>query len=247
MSVIDRVGEVNYNKYGSKITIIEHMNASNTIINFDNGYTKRSAYKEFKNGSIKSPYCKSVCGVGFIGEGEFKTATARKNNKMYECWRGILRRVHDKQMLDRCPTYRDVTICEEWYNFQNFAKWYEENYYEVEGQMMHLDKDILVRGNRIYSPDTCIFVPRDINVVVITYNKKKSKLPVGVSMCSDNIGYVATCNNDSGNHYLGYFKTVYEASNTYKEHKRKTVIKMAEKYKGKIPVKLYEALLEFEV
>lgn len=75
-------------------------------------------------------------------------------------------------MLNRCcsgklhkreSTYINCKVCDEWLNFQNFSEWFKNNYYEVEGQRMELDKDILNKGNKIYSPNTCIFVPHNIN------------------------------------------------------------------------------------
>ena len=64
----------------------------------------------------------------------------------------------------------DCSVYEGWHNFQNFAKWYEDNYYEIEEEQMHLDKDILVKGNKVYSPDTCVFVPETINGLFVKSN-----------------------------------------------------------------------------
>lgn len=80
----------------------------------------------------------------------------------------MLRRCYDKQFQERQPTYKGCIVCEEWYNFQNFAKWFDENYYEIEGEKIALDKDLLKLNNKIYSPSTCCFLPQRINVSLVS-------------------------------------------------------------------------------
>jgi hypothetical protein len=66
---INRTGEITYNKYGSKITIVKYNNNKDITVEFDNGYEVKTDYNNFKKASIKSPFCKSVSGIGFLGEG----------------------------------------------------------------------------------------------------------------------------------------------------------------------------------
>ena len=73
----------------------------------------------------------------------------------------MLIRCYNKKDLEKNPTYKNTTVCIEWCNFQNFAQWFEKNYIDD----WALDKDILVKGNKVYSPETCCFVPREINEV----------------------------------------------------------------------------------
>ena len=162
---LNRIGEERLNNFGSKMIITRYKNAIDIDVYFpEYDWTfKNSAYKEFKNGKIKCPYKRSVCGVGYIGEGKYKVKENGKNTRVYDTWHDMLRRCYDSKFHEKRPTYVDCEVCEEWHNFQNFAKWYDNNYYEIEGERMHLDKDILVKHNKIYSSETCVFVPHAIN------------------------------------------------------------------------------------
>ena len=157
-----RLGEIAYNTYGTLMKIVEYKNNKDITIEFQDEYKikRKTDYKCFRRGGIKNPYDKEVCGVAFIGEGEYNSKFHRK---AYLYWKCMIERCYDPYELNKRPTYIDCTVCKEWLNFQNFAKWYEENYYECNEHKMSLDKDILVKGNKIYSPETCIFVPMNIN------------------------------------------------------------------------------------
>jgi hypothetical protein len=69
--------------------------------------------------------------------------------------------------MNKHITYQDVFVCEEWHNFQVFAKWFYENYYKILGEIMNLDKDIIKKGNKIYGPEYCAFVPQTINKLLV--------------------------------------------------------------------------------
>ena len=118
---------------------------------------------------------------------------------------------------------------------------------------MHLDKDILIKNNKIYSPDTCIFVPQRINELFIKTNKLRGNLPIGVSYLKNINKFQANCKtftkrgSASYSNYLGCFKTPLEAFNVYKQFKEKYIKQVADEYKNKIPQKLYEAMYRYEV
>ncbi|QGZ13243.1 HNH endonuclease [Vibrio phage NF] len=96
-------------------------------------------------------------GVGFFGIGPFNCGENGLHTNAYSCWKRMLERCYSEYADDKYSSYKDVVVCDEWHNFQNFAKWYYENYPQ-DGAKYHLDKDIKVPGNRIYSPDACMFV-----------------------------------------------------------------------------------------
>ena len=164
----------------------------------------------------------------------------------------MLRRCYSKNSLDASPTYNDCSVCDEWLNFQNFAKWHNENYYEVANESMHLDKDILKKGNKIYSPETCIFVPSNINKLIINRRRDRGELLLGVTFRKDRNRYYAQCSDyiisgHKGGRYIGIYKSEEEAFYAYKDFKEKLIKKVAEKYKSFVPEKLYNALLEYEI
>ena len=160
-------------------------------------------------------------------------------------------------MLERCyyeivqskqPTYKGCSVCDEWHNFQNFAKWFDENYYQCGNEKTHLDKDILFKKNKIYSPDTCIFVPQKINLLFLKNGKNRGIYPIGV--------YFEKSRNKYNAHLCATGKTIgrynapEEAFQAYKQTKENYIKKVADEYKSKypqFPQKLYEAMYRYEV
>lgn len=242
----ERIGNVNYNKWGSKNTIIEYKNSKNIIVKFDNGYVLKTRYDHFIKGEIRSPYCKTVHEVGYLGEGKYEVLENNKITIVYKMWASMLQRCYDEQYRIKYPTYLNCIVFEEWHNFQNFAKWYEENYYIVDNEQMCLDKDILHKYNKVYSPENCIFVPERINKLFIKNDKYRGTLPIGVSFDKSTNKYTAQYNtlknNKRKNIYLGNFNTPIQAFNTYKKYKEKYIKQVAEEYKDKIPYELYNAM-----
>lgn len=243
----DRTGEVNFNKYNSKMTIIEYNGSNDVIIKFNNGYIRKCAYREFKNGSITHGFDRTVEGIGYLGTGKYTV----KNKYVYTQWKSMLQRCYSKRELIKRPTYKDVTVCEEWHNFQNFAKWYEENYYCIRNDRMELDKDILHKGNKIYSPETCIFVPKYVNTLFVKNNMTRGEFPIGVSYDKDRNMFSSQCTiTKEGkriNKRIGRFNTPIEAFNAYKKFKEQYIKQVADEYKDKIPKKLYDAMYRYEV
>lgn len=155
------------------------------------------------------------------------------------------------------PDYEECTVCDEWLdNKKLFYEWVDHNYYEIEGEpTVELDKDILVPGNKVYSPDTCIFVPKRINdLFVHIHGKKKNGLPTGVSYSEKTGKYQATvresCKDDEDGKKktarLGFFDTAEEAYEVYKAHKMAEIIYIADSYKDVIPDKLYQAMINWK-
>ena len=252
--VIDRTGERRINNFGSEMIIIEYRTNKNIDVYFPeyNWITKGVQYGNFKNGNIKCPYDKVVYEVGYLGEGEYKVSENNKNTKCYYIWHDMLRRCYDEKLHKKYPTYKNCKVSEEFHNFQNFAKWYEDNYYEVGNEKMCLDKDILVKRNKIYSPETCVFVPQTIYLLFVKKDKNRGISVIGTSLC-DNGKYQVECqvfNPEKGKskkEYLGYYETQEKGFEVYKYYKEKNIKEVADYYKDVIPEKLYDALYNYEV
>ena len=252
-SKIDRTGEVGHNTFGSKMVIIKYRKAIDIDVYFPeyDCIVKNQQYGNFKNGKIKCPYERSVYGIGYIGEGEYKTKENGKFTRVYETWKSMLQRCYDKKYQEKRPTYKDCEVCDEWYNFQNFAKWYEENYYEIKGEKMCLDKDILVKHNKIYSPETCIFVPNNINMLFVKCDRSRGESVIGTTPVNGK--YKVRCsmfNPETGkstNKYLGLYETQEKAFQVYKYYKEKNIKQIADYYKEQIPINLYNTLYRYEV
>lgn len=165
MNTEDKLAQKYLTKEGYKIEIIEYFGHKNCTIKFSEGghILKNRTLQNIKNGRIKNPYHRSIAGVGYIGEGLFHTQINNKVNLYYKAWKSMLERSYSKKSHLKRPTYKDVTVCAEWHNFQVFAAWFEDNYNPETMQGWHLDKDILIKGNKIYSSETCCFVPGEVN------------------------------------------------------------------------------------
>lgn len=184
-----------------------------------------------------------IYGVGFNepieGEKVYKATENRKPTKCYYTWSNILKRCYDPKLHAKQPTYKDVIVANEWLNYQNFAKWWDDNYYKVHGEKMELDKDLLSKDGKVYSPNTCLFLPHSINNALIngkgyTFNKQTNKYKAQTWYKNKRIN-------------LGYFDTEKEARYTYKLNKQLVVYLLAEEYKEYLPPKVYEALMNYQM
>lgn len=122
--LIDRTGEIGYNNFGSKMEIIKYRNTRDINVYFsDYDYVKKHVrYDHFKEGTLKCPYEPRLYGCGYLGEGEYKTKENGKDTKCYKTWYRMLERCYSDKWKNKYPTYKNVTVCKEWLNFQNFAK-----------------------------------------------------------------------------------------------------------------------------
>lgn len=183
--------------------------------------------------------------------GNTTTTIKGKDKKSYQCWSNMLKRCYNKNVHNKQPTYKDCSVCNEWLCYANFEKWYDENYYEIEGERTELDKDILFKGNKVYSPITCIFVPQRINTLFTKSNRKRGKYPIGVVLLHKNKikpnRYKAECKINGKLFHVGTYASISEAFQAYKQYKEKEIKRIADEYKNKIPQKLYDALYAYEV
>lgn len=246
--VNSKIGETNLNVYGSRMTIINYINNKNITVLFDNGFKSNTRYDHFIEGSVKHPYDRTICNIGFLGEGDYKVKIKGKHTKAYSIWNNIIQRCYNPLSQIKNITYKDCLVCDDWHNFQNFAKWYYENYYEVQNQNMCLDKDILIKGNKIYSPKTCVFVPNDINVLFTKRQNDRGDYPIGVTYVERDKKYLVQCSSKNNkSRFVKYCDSAEEAFYIYKEYKENIIKLIAEKYKPQIPELLYLALINYKV
>ena len=241
---VDKTGEMNINSFGSKMVIKEYRKAIDIDVYFpEYSWTfKNATYQSFKRGEIKCPYELRTFSIGYLGEGKYKTRENGKLKREFIIWHEMLRRCYDPKYQEKYPTYKGCEVEEHLLNFQHMGEWLDKNYYEVPGEKMCLDKDILCKGNKIYSRETCIFVPKRINSLFTKRDNARGKDPIGVSdLPSGN--YRVMCNNEYGKSiYLGTYSTKREAFQVYKEYKEKVIKKVIDSYEGKIPEPFYGRL-----
>lgn len=142
--------------------------------------------------------------------------------RFYRRWYHMLGRCYSQKYQTKKPTYKGCTVCEDWLLFSNFKSWMEQQ--DWEGNQ--LDKDLLVEGNKVYSPDTCVFVTSRVNNFTIDRGIDRGDYPIGV--CKDQGKYRASCSSEGQTIYLGLYNTPEEAHQVWKEYKHKLACELAD-------------------
>jgi len=185
-----------------------------------------------------------ICGVGI---NDYSESISVKGNhiKSYIQWKSMLSRCYDPKMHKIEPSYIKCEVCEEWKLFSNFKKWFDENY--VEGYQ--LDKDILFKGNKIYSQNTCCFVPQEVNKLFTNRKNDRGKLPIGVCYSKKYNKFKSQINIDGERKHLGYFITAKDAYLSYKKAKENIIKQMAVKYfkLGLISLNVYNSMIKYHI
>ena len=241
-----RIGEKKCNTQGSQMTIINYNNYHDIDVEFQTGYVAHHVdYDSFKKGTIKDLLFPSVFKVGYFGNGNFTAYSEYLGVKIYQTWSSMFNRCYNKKYHEIYPAYIGTTIDEEWHDYQVFAKWAIENIYSIPNEKLYLDKDILVKNNKVYSADRCCFVPREINNLFTKHDKSRGQNVIGVSY-RNNKYIVSVARKDLGP-YVKRFSSEIEAFNEYKKIKEEYIRYVANKYKKYIPQKLYAALNTYVV
>lgn len=141
-------------------------------------------------------------------------------DKAYKAWVSMLQRYYDDKFQERKPTYKGCTVCEEWLTYSNFKLFYDTFY--IDG--WHLDKDLKVDGNKVYSPTRCVFVPRDLNTLLLDRGAARGEYPKGVSYNKKSGRFQSLCSVNGELKHLGYFTTSEEASEAYQRFKYNHVL-----------------------
>ena len=183
-----------------------------------------------------------MCGVGYLGK-----KNVDKTSVAYIRWHDMLHRCYNDKFHECQPQYTKCTVCVEWLNFSNFEKWYNEHFYQIEGETMDLDKDILIKGNKEYSPATCCIVPHCINTLFLTGKKSRGDLPIGIWQDKSDGRYRASMSYHGIPIKIGSFKNAEDAFNRYKVYKEDFIQDIAEQHKGDIPDKTYQAMMNWKV
>lgn len=154
------------------------------------GFKKIVQASKIRTGTIKDPYFPLVYGLGYYGEGVFKANNEGKTTVEYNRWYGMFERCYDSKVHEKNPSYIGCSVSPEWYDFQTFARWFNDNKpLNVDISEYDLDKDIKVPGNKIYSPYTCTIVHFSINNSFAHSNKTTHVIrsPLGVSYPIQNV------------------------------------------------------------
>ena len=193
---------------------------------------------------------KLVHGIGIKGM-EYSTKVSGKKAREYGLWTDMLLRC-TKNFQDKNLTYIGTTCSENFKSYTFFYEWCNKqvgfNSKDEKGKSWHLDKDLLVKDNKLYSEDTCVFVPLRLNILTTKRDKSRSNHSLGVYWDEARGKYVARCNIGGRNlKYLGGFDTADIAFNTYKIFKENLIKQIVESYKGQVDNRVYTSLSNYSV
>ena len=243
----DCVGNVYKSKLSGDFKILKYNDKTNVQIQFlKTGYETSARLHNIRKGEVKDPYLESVFGVGVLGA-KCPTRVNGVRTKQYGLWVNMLQRCYSNTYKKKHPTYEYCTVSDNFKHYEYFYEWCNKQIgFGNEG--WHLDKDLLVKGNKVYSEDFCIFIPAEINTVLVKCTASRGEHLIGVYYHKRDKAFMAQVSKNKGkSEYLGSFNTELEAFNAYKEAKESFIKEQANDWKSQIDDRAYEALMNYTV
>ena len=247
VSYKDCVGKICKSKSAGDFKILKYNDSYNVEIQFLNtGFKMVAQLGNIRNGNVKDPHSPSVYGVGILGA-KYPITINSILTKEYTLWRNMLRRCYSDSFKKQRPTYEGCEVSSKFKSYEYFYEWcHKQIGFGVDG--FEIDKDLLVKGNKVYSETTCVFLPQEINTLLIKSTASRGEHLIGVYWHNASKSFVAKVAKNKGKQeHLGFFKTEIEAFNAYKVAKEAFVKEQAEKWKDKIDERAYLALINYEV
>lgn len=186
---------------------------------------------------------KSFYGVGFNSGGKYKSTGS--GAKAYETWRIMLRRAYCPKVHARQPAYVGCSVADEWLEYQNFAEWFENHEYSDCGYQF--TKGLLIPDNKIYAPNRCVFVPVQLNNLVIDNSAMRGQCHQGVDFDKRGNKFEARIKINGKKKRLGHFNTEQEAYHAYKKAKEAYVKEKALEWQDRIADNVFDALMSWEL
>ena len=196
--------------------------------------------------SLQDRMVPSVYGVGYLGCNlELKTTYNGKKCNIYTQWKNMIERCYNEKFHQLRPTYEGCTVSDEFKDYSKWREWYDKYPYKQDD--WQLDKDLLAKGNKIYSSETCVFLPHIINSTLTKSNKTRGEYLIGVYFGTHNNKFKSYLSKRGKKMWLGSFNTEIEAFNAYKQSKESYIKELADKYKDLLDPRAYEALYNYTV
>lgn len=189
--------------------------------------------------------CKSklIHGFGLNSKRNHKASIKGRKSLPYKAWSNMIQRCYSTALQKKNPTYLGCTVAEEWRDFQDFADWYYNHDYSSMGY--HLDKDILIPNNKIYSSGTCCFVPAELNSLLNNHGLARGGYPQGVIFNESAGNYRSRLNINGSQKHLGYFDCSNEAHQAYRLAKEAYVKEKALEWQDRIADNVFQALMNW--
>lgn len=233
-------------KISGDVIVEKYINNKEVYIVFiDTGYRTVAHMGNIVRGDVKDKLKPTVFGVGITGDVSNKIAGGEVF-KEYKLWSKMLQRCYDIKLHERYNTYVGCTVSDNFRYFQYFKEWCN-NQIGFNQPSFELDKDLLLKGNKIYSEDTCLFLPHHINSTLTKSNKARGKYPIGVTVDKRGGNFFAQMTVGDEHKKFGYSSTPEGAFRAYKEAKEAYIKELAEKWKDQIDPRAYNALVNYKV
>jgi hypothetical protein len=186
---------------------------------------------------------KLIYGVGECNKGKFQTKIDGKTARLYSIWSHMIQRCYCPIAMAKNPAYVDCGVDTRFLKFQEFAAWASSQQGFDKGWA--LDKDILIKGNKTYGPEQCIFVPMYINSLFARTKATRGANPIGVT--ERNGRYIAALSTKHGKRYLGSHDSQEAAFFAYKDGKERYIKEVADSWKAELDPRAYAALMAYQV
>ena len=243
----DCVGKVCKSKSSGDFKLLKYNDSKNVEIQFlKTRFVTVATLDNIRNGKVKDPYLPSVYGVGIVGN-KYLISEGCRGTKEYVLWKDVLRRCYSDDFKKKQPTYKACEVSDKFKSYEYFYEWCHSKIgFGVDG--FEIEKDLLIKGNKVYSESTCVFLPAEINMVLVKCTASRGEHLIGVSWHNTKKAFVARVRKSKGKQeHLGYFKTELEAFNAYKQAKESFIKEQANKWKSQIDDRAYEALMNYTV
>lgn len=233
-------GDIFTTTYGGTVVVVKYISSLNVIVRHEdeNWHLMRTSAQQLRQGCVKNPYAPKLSGVGYVGVGKHQPYPNGVKSKAYAVWCHMLARCYDEKEQMKAPHYIGCSVDRRWHNYQEFAEWYYSNKYYSDSYF--LDKDLIKKGNKVYSPELCALVPRELNNLFAGTDRSKDW--VGVYYRSDIGRYSVEVGDEGVCKKLGFFDCRDEARKAYLDEKALIVGKAAKKWSGKVDPRVIESL-----
>ena len=247
----DCVGKVFKSKSSGDFKVLKYNDSANVVIQFINtGFETTVQLGDIRSGYVKDLHLPSVYGVGILGT-KYPSKVSGVTTKEYDLWCSMLKRCYSDSYKKKNPTYEGCEVSDKFKSYEYFYEWCHKQIgfgVDGNGNPFQLDKDLLIKGNKVYSENVCVFIPSEINSLLIKREALRGEHLIGVYWSKTNKAFRARVNKNKGaSEHLGYFKTELEAYNAYKQAKESFIKEQANKWKGKIDERAYNALMNYTV
>lgn len=223
---------------GRDAVVTEFLPKNRCIINIlGTSYYQQCLRFKLSSGEVRDNYFPCVAGVGYFGDGKHKAFANGRSTRAYVVWTHILERCYLSDE-STTPTYREVEVCKEWYNFQNFAEWfYQQQGHNIKG--WQIEKDIYFFHTRklIYCPESCFFVPRSINNQFLLREADRGELPLGISKQAGK--FYARVQFKNKREHSPRFVSLQNAVDWYYEKKAQRIRELADEFKELLDEECY--------